>query len=200
MKRLTARHAASIASLSSTAMAPLYGLWDAFAALSLLLARKPAVTSRSAALQARRSAPRMRRAANFFALRWMTAVVATLSPGTRLRGTVSACGRVLVKAPFSSSPPKKLLPTVRALVVQRASLPRAQSHAARRANLSINLSLKMSVSILAAQRLLLWTSRLKPSIVWKCRQTTVLALAALMIALKPYIPGTILQKFVAEEP
>ena len=39
----TARHAASIVSLPSTDMALLYRPWDVSAALSLLLARKPAV-------------------------------------------------------------------------------------------------------------------------------------------------------------
>lgn len=133
-----ARHVASIVCLSSTAMALLCEPWDAFAALSLLLARKLAATSASAALSMGRSVSRTRRVAPLFKLLLITVAVANLSPRTRPRGTVFACERVLVKTSRPLSPLGSLLQTIAlALVVQTASPPRslsskasAQSHVA----------------------------------------------------------------------
>jgi hypothetical protein len=152
-----ARHAISIVSLPSTAMALLYRPWDVFAALLLHLARKPAVKSARAIRWTVRSAPRSHRLALFFAHLWIPAAAAAPPPRTRPPRTAFACKRALVKAlGLPGSLPR--MPAL-ALVAQRISpsqsLPsksRARSRAARRVILSRNLPHRASVSTLAARK------------------------------------------------
>lgn len=140
----TARHAASIAPLPSTAMAPLSRPWDASAVLSLLSGRKPAVKFASAIRWTGRSAPRSRLLTSFFALRWIPAAAVAPSRRTRLRRTAFACARALAKA--SNLPRSYLRFPAQGLVAPRTSPPKslpsranAPSLAARRGNLPRSL-------------------------------------------------------------
>lgn len=108
MELLTARHAANIVSLPSTATALLYKPWDVFAALSLLLARKPAVKFASASHWMGSSALRSHLLAPFFALRWIPAAATAPSSRTRPRRTAFACERALVKVPVLSKGPPRM--------------------------------------------------------------------------------------------
>lgn len=159
----TARHAASIAPLPSTAMAPLSRPWDASAVLSLLSARKPAVKFASAIRWTGSSAPRSRLLAHFFALRWIPAAAAAPSRRIKLRRTAFACARALAKA--SNLPRSHLRLPAQALVAPRTSPPKslpsranALSLAARRGNLPRSIPPRPAARIHAAQR---------PSLSWK---------------------------------
>ena len=117
----TTRHATTIVSLPSTATALLYRPWDVSAALSLLLARKPAVKfatdshwTGSSALRSHLLAP--------FAFHWIPAATAQ-SPRTRPRRAVLAREGALVKASGLSRrrPPMPVL----SLFVRRTSPPKS---------------------------------------------------------------------------
>ncbi len=103
-------------------MALLYKPWDVSAALSLLLARKPAVKfasdshwTGSSALRSHLLAP--------FALHWIPTAAAASSPRTRPRRTVFACEGALVKAPgLSRRRPR--MPAL-SLFVRRTSPPKS---------------------------------------------------------------------------
>lgn len=153
----TARHAASIVSLPSIATALLSRPWGVSAALSLPLARTPAARFATAILSTPSRAPRRRRPALFFALRWIPAAAAAPSPRTKPSRTAFTRERARAKASdLLRSLPRMPAP---ALVAQRTSPLRSlpskasvRSCAARRTNLSRKPLYRTSVPTLAAQR------------------------------------------------
>lgn len=157
MELPTARHAATIVSPPSTVTALLYKPWGVSAALSLLLAKKPAVKFVSARLWTGSSAPGSHLLAPFFVLLWIPTVVAAPWLRTRPRRTIFACEGALVKAPGLSRSHSRI-PAL-SHFVQRTSPPKslrsnvsARSRGALGANLSRNLTRRATLVSLAARK------------------------------------------------